>query len=420
MSKKKYYPFLIIIYLIIIVSCYSTKKTMAHNPLEYQSDNASSVQPICCDKNEFRAVKQGFSIQKVDNFEVFFDPSASMSEYYCGQSKFSLAKCLAKRFNETIPDLKLQAGLRTFGSPVYTSLVYGMEDYDKEDFALALKGITQAKGASPMEFALRKFKKDMDGLKGKTALIIFSDGKEMRTKDVEVAAERLVKEFSDRICIYPVLIGDDPEGAKLFARLAKIGNCGFFSRAEDIASAPAMTDFVTKIFLMPDSDQDGVPDRNDKCPDTPPGVSVDKRGCPKDSDNDGVWDNMDHCPNTPKGAKVDKYGCWDKGEVLFDFDKYEIKSKYYKVLDEIASVLTLNPDLKIRIEGHADIIGLEHYNVILSLKRAKSAKAYLVSKGIASKRISTTGFGYFKPRFKNDTPAHRKLNRRVEFKVISF
>ncbi len=58
-----------------------------------------------------------------------------------------------------------------------------------------------------------------------------------------------------------------------------------------------------------DSDHDGVPDKRDKCPDTPRGVKVDKNGCPVDSDGDGVPDYLDKCPNTPKGVKVDKKGC---------------------------------------------------------------------------------------------------------------
>ncbi len=63
---------------------------------------------------------------------------------------------------------------------------------------------------------------------------------------------------------------------------------------------------------LPDADQDGVPDLRDKCPDTPPGVRVDSRGCPTDttdSDHDGVSDYKDKCSGTPRGAKVDKEGC---------------------------------------------------------------------------------------------------------------
>ncbi len=58
-----------------------------------------------------------------------------------------------------------------------------------------------------------------------------------------------------------------------------------------------------------DSDGDGVPDHQDECPDTPAGVRVDARGCPLDSDGDGVPDHLDRCPGTPAGVKVDAHGC---------------------------------------------------------------------------------------------------------------
>jgi outer membrane protein OmpA-like peptidoglycan-associated protein/opacity protein-like surface antigen len=58
-----------------------------------------------------------------------------------------------------------------------------------------------------------------------------------------------------------------------------------------------------------DADNDGVPDAQDQCPNTPAGTVVDARGCPKDSDNDGVPDNLDECANTPAGVAVDAKGC---------------------------------------------------------------------------------------------------------------
>jgi len=58
-----------------------------------------------------------------------------------------------------------------------------------------------------------------------------------------------------------------------------------------------------------DTDADGVFDGIDKCPDTAKGVLVDAQGCPMDSDGDLVYDGPDQCPNTPKGSKVDASGC---------------------------------------------------------------------------------------------------------------
>src|SRR5262249_52647092 len=58
-----------------------------------------------------------------------------------------------------------------------------------------------------------------------------------------------------------------------------------------------------------DTDGDGVFDGLDQCSDTPKGATVDAKGCPSDSDGDGVLDGLDQCPNTPKGATVDAKGC---------------------------------------------------------------------------------------------------------------
>lgn len=58
-----------------------------------------------------------------------------------------------------------------------------------------------------------------------------------------------------------------------------------------------------------DSDGDNVPDGIDACPNTPAGAVVDAKGCPIDSDGDGVPDGLDRCPATPAGASVDQLGC---------------------------------------------------------------------------------------------------------------
>ncbi len=58
-----------------------------------------------------------------------------------------------------------------------------------------------------------------------------------------------------------------------------------------------------------DEDRDGVADYLDKCPNTPARVSVDANGCPLDSDRDGIPDYLDRCPNTPPGAGINRHGC---------------------------------------------------------------------------------------------------------------
>ncbi|WP_299594027.1 outer membrane beta-barrel protein [uncultured Microbulbifer sp.] len=58
-----------------------------------------------------------------------------------------------------------------------------------------------------------------------------------------------------------------------------------------------------------DWDGDGIYSDLDQCPQTPPGIDVDMRGCPIDSDGDGVPDYLDQCPGTPLGMAVNEDGC---------------------------------------------------------------------------------------------------------------
>jgi len=104
--------------------------------------------------------------------------------------------------------------------------------------------------------------------------------------------------------------------------------------------------------------------------------------------------------------------------ILFDFDKSNIKPESYPVLDEVAEYLKANPKVKMEIQGHTDGKGKAAYNLKLSDRRAESVKKYLVDKGIAADRLETKGYGLTKPVAPNDTEENRARNRRVEFKPI--
>jgi outer membrane protein OmpA-like peptidoglycan-associated protein len=138
-----------------------------------------------------------------------------------------------------------------------------------------------------------------------------------------------------------------------------------------------------------------------------------------DSDGDGVADSLDKCPDTLEGAPVDSAGCWFFKGITFDFRKWDIKPEFRAALDEDARVFGMNPGLRIEIQGHTDNVASEGFNQQLSEKRAKSAKEYLTSNGIASDRISALGFGESRPVAGNDTPEGRAQNRRIEIKVVN-
>jgi len=104
-------------------------------------------------------------------------------------------------------------------------------------------------------------------------------------------------------------------------------------------------------------------------------------------------------------------------DVLFDFDKSNIKPDGAAILDRLVVFMNENKDKKVSFSGHTDSIGTEAYNLKLSDRRWMSASDYLVKKGVDPSRVSGQGFGKSKPIADNKTAEGRAKNRRVEIKV---
>jgi outer membrane protein OmpA-like peptidoglycan-associated protein len=105
-------------------------------------------------------------------------------------------------------------------------------------------------------------------------------------------------------------------------------------------------------------------------------------------------------------------------KIQFALAKSEILSASFGLLDEVAKVIQENPHVqKISIEGHASDEGDDQYNLSLSKARAEAVRVYLIGKGVAADRLSSTGFGEAKPLVANDSEEHREKNRRVEFNI---
>ena len=111
--------------------------------------------------------------------------------------------------------------------------------------------------------------------------------------------------------------------------------------------------------------------------------------------------------------------------VNFDFDRYVIRPDARSKLDDLVGKLR-NVNLEVVIAvGHADRIGGDAYNMKLSVRRADSVKAYLVSKGVAASRIYTEGKGERQPvkECKGDKKTKELIaclepNRRVETEAV--
>ncbi len=112
------------------------------------------------------------------------------------------------------------------------------------------------------------------------------------------------------------------------------------------------------------------------------------------------------------------------GDILFDFDKWDIRNEAEDTLKKVGEVINASKSPKVMIFGHTDSKGSEEYNQELSEKRAESVKSWLSDNaGIDSKIMETTGYGESKAVAPNanpdgsDNPEGRQKNRRVEIIV---
>ena len=216
-------------------------------------------------------VKSGALVQKTNNFEVIMDTSASMDEPYkwnhfaytspMQTTVLEYEQHLVRLFNDTIPNLKLTAGLRDFAGrrvfsrPFDTKLWYGMSPWAKEDLEKSIYAVNTGGVESPLDLAIDAATMDLKPLAGKSALIIFSDGLEM--PKAVASAQAMKAAMKDNICIYVVQVGPDKitpdwpqgEGKALLDKVVKAGECGALVNAKDVETAAGMGAFVEKIFL---------------------------------------------------------------------------------------------------------------------------------------------------------------------------
>jgi outer membrane protein OmpA-like peptidoglycan-associated protein len=104
--------------------------------------------------------------------------------------------------------------------------------------------------------------------------------------------------------------------------------------------------------------------------------------------------------------------------IHFEFDKYDITAEFKTYLSGLSMLFKANPTWQIELSGHTDSKGTPAYNLNLSKNRAKSAKSFLESCGIAGERITYEFHGLEMPIASNLTPEGRYENRRVEISVF--
>ena len=315
--------------------------------------------------------------KKADTFVIIQDASSSMNEQHthdtryvthrnAGQSKLELTKETLSHMNQTVPQLDFNSGLTAFSGGCYNQaeVLYGLETYDRDSLGGGLAKLTCASGTTPMGGGINTTNsKLLTGLGlGKIAMFIVSDGISDAShtadgsggkKGAITAAKKAKDQLGDRLCIYPIQIGNEPGAEEFMNKLATIGDCGFATNAMDISSPKTIAGYVIKTLLEP----------------------------------------VEDAPADISPVKITF-----SADALFDFDKAVLKSEGKQSLDNLMSKFgKVKYDVIVAV-GYTDRIGNEDYNKRLSVRRANAVKSYLVkNKGVDPSNVFVDGKGEANP-----------------------
>ena len=204
------------------------------------------------------------------------------------------------------------------------------------------------------------------------------------------------------------------------------------------------------IAELPDTDNDGIPDRDDLCPDIKGKALF--LGCPEEEKEEVPVEQQEveivevqpepqeiideSVTKTEKANTVEveetpaiveeeisqedqEYMDLAMDNIYFEQGSDRLTTDSYAILDKISSILRKYPSYNLQVMGHTDNTGSGNDNLVLSIKRAYKVKYYLVyEKGIKLARISSDGYSSVAPIAENSTNDGRARNRRVEFRLI--
>ena len=302
----------------------------------------------------------------------------------------AVAKQILADMNALIPELGYKGALDLFApfQELQAPVVY-----NRAALGAAIKSIKDQQAIygrqTPMASGILSAEEAavLSGLKGKTAVIMLSDGKSNVGGDPVQAAKETAEKHPNAV-FYVISFaqpgardtttikgtGIDQEkekrGEAINRAIAQIGGGMFVEASSLYRNKAAMQQFVNDVFC-------GVPK---------PAAAVEQ--------------------------KVVLRG------IQFDVDKSNIKPEYQPILDEAVSTLKAKPDVKVVISGYTDNTGTAEYNMGLSERRAKAVMDYFAAKGISASRMQAVGRGLNDPIADNKTKEGRALNRRVELKVV--
>jgi outer membrane protein OmpA-like peptidoglycan-associated protein len=359
--------------------------------------------------------KPGQLVQKTDNFVVLFDKSASMGRLHGKPmvneaTRLIHAKNAIKNMTATIPEVKMNAGLRTFWSEE-TALIYGMTSLVKEDYTKATNSIENVYGRTPMAKAITAAGNDLKGAEGNSAIIIVSDFSEIpgiddiRPEAVMEAITKVNAEYGDKLCVYAIQVGYTLNGKEFSEQIVQNVKGGYTVNTDKLVTPMAMAAFVKKVIS-------GNCSRYQELVAKPPEKFVIVAAEPI------VEEQVIAAAAEPKVIVL------AFEDVHFDFDKSTLKPEAQTILKRNIQMLKDNPKAKIRVAGYTSASGTDAYNQALSERRAIAVQEYLINQGIITRdRLSTIGYGEADPAMYEAAPKEiyskaAKANMRVLFEIV--
>ncbi|MDW7773992.1 MAG: OmpA family protein [Desulfobulbaceae bacterium] len=310
----------------------------------------------------------GRYLQMANNFFIIYDPSDSMDVPYkdTGLTRLEAEKLIIRKSNATLPDLGWQTGLYPHwkgglwlhGSPMAFKPYYELKRYDQADYARAIEQLPVKPTGPPMiQRGLMKIE-HLLALPGRTEVFIFSDGKHSTAEELEpepVEQARMLAEKYD-VCFNIISSAVTAEEIKMLNDIASVNNCSQVIDFDTVFEKPEH--LFGKLFMDPE--QVGF------------------------------------------------------SNILFDFDKHDIKPEFKSTLDTLGRYLLDQPNTYVVLSGFCDSIGSEEYNDKLSKRRAESVRNYLSRQfKIDNDRMLSYWYGFANPVASNATEEGRALNRRV-------
>lgn len=391
----------------------------------------SAIPPVYNSVELTNRLKTGAYLQKTDNLMIIVDDQGESISGFGKSKKQKISRALVSNIGKTIPNIPHRRMLRVFGPDAERfekdfSTTFGLYHIDAKGFTPIIATKTLAISAfDPLGMTFIAATKDLGKLNGAHAVVLISDGVNIPKSAIYESAF-MKKKFGGSVCYYPIILGNDPQGAKNMSAIAKVGGCGFLAQYEAVDSPEELTNYVEKIFFTkrrlpvtaaPVVEPEPAPVQEPVMTDTEQVTEIiEEPVIPEIIDEEYPTIEPladDNIIVLERQLPHDKVVTIEL-HVEFDLNKATLRADYKEEIKKVADFMLLYPETEALLEGHTCDLGSDAYNLQLSKRRAATVKEYLVKNfGISPERLKTRGAGEREPLVPNTNEEARMKNRRV-------